>query len=264
LELSFIRGIEVENGQQGWTHREDDMGMTKAAVFGLLAAVGLVATPVYAKTLKVSVDSFKNNGTIPIKYAFCVPAAQGHTGPGSNISPKISWSKGPAGTKSYAIILHDTDAPAEQREKMNKEGMTLTSAVPRRNFFHWVLVDIPPSVTSLAEGAESNARVPHGKPATPAAGGGVRGLNDYTKVMAANDAMKGQYYGYDGPCPPWNDENIHHYHFTVYALSVKTLNLAKDFDGAAAVAALKDKVLAQGEVLGLYTQNPDKGAVIPK
>ena len=238
------------------------MGMTKAAVVGLFAAVGLVATPAYAKTLKVSVDSFKNGATIPNKYTFCVPAAQGHTGPGPNISPKISWSKGPAGTKSYAIILHDTDAPAEQREKMNKEGMTLTSAVPRRNFFHWVLVDIPPSVTSLAEGAESTARVARGKPAETKVG--VRGLNDYTKVMAANDAMKGQYYGYDGPCPPWNDENIHHYHFTVYALSVKTLNLAKDFDGAAAMAALKDKVLAQGEVLGLYTQNPAKGAKMPK
>ena len=147
---------------------------------------------------------------------------------------------------------------------MNKEGETLTSAVPRRNFFHWILVDIPANVTSVAEGAESNARVLHGKPATPAAAGGARGLHDFTKVTAANDAMKGQYYGYDGPCPPWNDENVHHYHFTVYALSVPTLNLGKDFDGAAALAALKDKVLAQGEVLGLYTTNPAKGAEVSK
>src|SRR5947207_2160990 len=154
------------------------MGMTKTAVFGLLAAsaaAALVATPVSAQALKVSVDSFKNGEMIPGKYTFCVPAAQGHTTGGPNISPSISWSKGPAGTKSYAIILHDTDAPAEQREKMNKEGETLTSAVPRRSFFHWVLVDIPASVTSLAEGAESNARVPRGKPATPAAAGGVHG-----------------------------------------------------------------------------------------
>ncbi len=243
------------------------MRMTKTAVFGLLAAgaaAAFAATPASAQTLQVSVDSFKNGEMIPHKYTFCVPAAQGHTTGGPNISPSVSWSKGPAATKSYAIILHDTDAPAEQREKMNKEGETLTSAVPRRNFFHWILVDIPPNVTSLAEGAESNARVPRGKPATPAAAGGVHGLNDYTKAMAANEAMKGQYYGYDGPCPPWNDENVHHYHFTVYALSVPTLNLGKDFDGVAATAALKDKVVAQGEVLGLYTQNPAKGAVIPK
>jgi phosphatidylethanolamine-binding protein (PEBP) family uncharacterized protein len=50
----------------------------------------------------------------------------------------------------------------------------------------------------------------------------------------------------------------------VYALSVPTLALGKEFDGAAAIAAIKDKTLAQGELLGLYTTNPDKGAVIPK
>jgi Raf kinase inhibitor-like YbhB/YbcL family protein len=243
------------------------MAMTKTTVFGLLAAsvaAAFVATPASAQTLQVSVDSFKNGEMIPSKHTFCMPAAQGHVAAAPDISPAISWSKGPAATKSYAIILHDTEAPAEQREKMNKEGETLTTAVPRRNFFHWILVDIPANVTSLPEGAESNARVAHGKPATPAGGGGVRGLNDFTKVLAANEALKGQYYGYDGPCPPWNDETVHRYHYTVYALSVPSLNLGKDFDGAAATAALKDKVLAQGEVLGLYTTNPAKGAQIPK
>jgi len=179
-----------------------------------------VATPASAQALKVSVDGVESGKMIPAKHTFCMPAAQGHVGPGPDISPHISWSKGPSGTKSYAIILYDTDAPAEQREKMNKEGETLTAAVPRRNFFHWILVDIPADVTSIAEGADSNARVVHGKPATPAAAGGARGLKDFTKVTAANEALKGQYYGYDRPCPPWNDENVHHYHFTVYALSV--------------------------------------------
>jgi Raf kinase inhibitor-like YbhB/YbcL family protein len=243
------------------------MRYLKFVVFGLLAAgatAGFVATPASAQALKVSVDGVESGKMMPAKYGFCMPAAQGHVAPGPDISPRISWSKGPAGTKSYAIILHDTDSPAEQREKMNKEGEILTSAVPRRNFFHWILVDIPADVTSIAEGAESNARVPHGKPATPAAAGGARGLNDFTKVTAANDALKGQYYGYDGPCPPWNDENVHHYHFTVYALSVPSLGLGKEFDGAAALAAMKDKTLAQGELPAIYTTNPDKGAVIPK
>src|SRR6185295_2400234 len=238
------------------------MGTTKIAAIGLLAAVGLVTTPALAKTLKVSVDSFKNGQTIPNKYAFCVPAAQGHTAAGPNMSPSISWSKGPAGTKSYAVIVHDTEAPAEQREKMNKEGMTLTSSVPRRNFFHMVLVDIPANVTSLPESAQSEGRIARGKPATSKVG--VRGLNDFTKVFENNEQMKGQYYGYDGPCPPWNDENVHRYHFTVYALGVQSLNLGSTFDSAAALAAIKDKVLAQGEVVGLYTQNPSKGAKIPK
>jgi len=242
------------------------MDVKKVAAVGMLAAgmaVGLAATPAFARTLKVHVDSFRNGGTIANKYAFCVPAAQGHTTGGANISPSISWSKGPRGTQSYAIILYDTDSPAEHREMMNKEGMTMTAAIKRHNFYHWVLVDIPTSITSLKEGADSNARVLHGKPATPAAAG-VRGLNDYTKVTASNDAMKGNYYGYDGPCPPWNDEIVHHYHFTVYALSVKSLGLPSGFDATAALDAMKGKILAQGEELGLYTQNPAKGAKVPK
>ncbi|HEY2532656.1 MAG TPA: YbhB/YbcL family Raf kinase inhibitor-like protein [Xanthobacteraceae bacterium] len=242
------------------------MKTLKIAATGMLAvgvATVLMAAPASAVTLKVHVGSLKNGGTLPNKYAFCVPAEQGHTTGGPNINPSISWSQGPKGTKSYAIIVYDTDSPATQREKMNKEGETLTAAVPRRNFYHWILVDIPANVTSISEGADSNARVVHGKPAAPSAVG-VKGLNDYTKVTATNEAMKGQYYGYDGPCPPWNDDTIHHYHFTVYALSVDTLNLPKDFDAEAAQDAMKGRILAQGEQLGLFTQNPSKGAKLSK
>jgi Raf kinase inhibitor-like YbhB/YbcL family protein len=242
------------------------MQVNRAACFGLCAAAAAImlsGTAASARTLRVSVDSFKNGGMIPNKYAFCAPAAQGHTTAGADISPRISWSKGPRGTKSYAIILYDSDSPAEHREMMNKEGVTMTAAVKRHDFYHWVLVDIPPNIRSLKEGADANGRVVHGKPATPAAAG-VRGLNDYTKVTASNDAMKGNYYGYDGPCPPWNDEIVHHYHFVVYALSVKSLGLPADFDGPAALDAMKGKILAQGEELGLYTQNPAKGAKMSK
>jgi Raf kinase inhibitor-like YbhB/YbcL family protein len=241
------------------------MQAKRGAILGLcVAGAALVlGGTANARALRVSVDSFKDGGTIPNKYAFCVPAAQGHTTAGPDISPTISWSKGPRGTESYAIILSDSDSPAEHREMMNKEGVTMTAAIKRHDFYHWVLVDIPPNVRSLKEGADSNARVVHGKPATPAAAG-VRGLNDYTKVTAGNDAMKGKYYGYDGPCPPWNDEIVHHYHFTVYALSAKSLGLPADFDGPAALDAMKGKILAQGGELGLYTQNPAKGAKVSK
>jgi Raf kinase inhibitor-like YbhB/YbcL family protein len=222
-----------------------------------------IAPPASAASLKVSVASIKNGGAIPGKYAFCVPAAQGHTAPGPNISPPISWSKGPKGTQSYVVIMTDTDSPKENRDKMNKEGMTVPSTTLRQTFFHWVLVDIPANVTSLKEGTDSTARVPHGKPATPA-GVGVRGLNMFTVIFAANDAMKGKYYGYDGPCAPWNDENVHHHHFMVYALSVKSLNLGTDFDGTAAMEAMKGKILAEGKLDAIYTQNPATGAVVPK
>lgn len=236
--------------------------MTKLKLAAVAAlAVGIAAAPASAATLKVKVDDLKAGGMLANKFAFCAPAAQGHTQHGGNINPSLSWSKGPAGTKSYAVIVYDNKSPAEHREMMNKEGVTMTADIKRHDFFHWILVDIPPSVTSIKEGADSSAWVARGNPATPSAAG-VKGLNDYTKVMAANDAMKGNYYGYDGPCPPWNDDVVHEYHFTVYALSVSSLNLPKDFDGPAAQDAMKGKILAQGELLGLYTQNPAKGAKV--
>jgi Raf kinase inhibitor-like YbhB/YbcL family protein len=241
--------------------------LLKTAALAMLAAAACAAfvatTPAAARALKVKVDALKSGGTLANKYAFCAPAAQGHTKAGQNINPSISWSKGPYGTRSYAVILSDPKSPAEHREMMNKEGMTMGADVKRHDFYHWVLVDIPLNVRSIKEGADSNARVVHGKPATPSAAG-VKGLNDYTKVMAANDAMKGQYYGYDGPCPPWNDDVVHDYHFTVYALSVNSLDLPKDFDGAAALDAMKGKILAQGVVIGNYSQNPAKGAKVEK
>jgi len=222
-----------------------------------------IAPTAFAATLKLKVDSVKTGKMIPAKYAFCMPAAEGHAGSSTNISPAISWSKGPKGTQSYVVILNDTDSPKENRDKMNKEGMTVPGTSARQTFFHLVLADIPANVLSLPEGAASDARVPHGKAAAQIKVG-VPGLNDFTKAFAANDALKGKYYGWDGPCPPWNDENLHHYHFMVYALSVKTLNLGADFDGPAAMEAMKDKILAEGKLGSGYSTNPTTGAVIPK
>ncbi|MGB7076980.1 MAG: YbhB/YbcL family Raf kinase inhibitor-like protein, partial [Xanthobacteraceae bacterium] len=165
--------------------RRAQIRRAKIIAAGVLAAA-LTALPAYAATLKVKVDSLNPGGTIPNKYAFCAPAATGHTTGGQNINPSISWSKGPKGTHSYAVILFDTDSPAEHREMMNKEGVTMTADVKRHNFYHWVLVDIPANVTSIKQAADSNARVLHGKPATSNVG--VKGLNDYTKVTASNDA----------------------------------------------------------------------------
>jgi Raf kinase inhibitor-like YbhB/YbcL family protein len=222
----------------------------------------LAALPASAASLRVHVDHFRNGGKIPTKYAFCVPTPDGHMGAGPNISPSISWSKGPRGTESYAVILYDTDSPKTDREKMNKEGMMVPKTAQRQTFYHWILVDIPANVRSLKEGLGSKGRVAHGKPAT--ADVGKPGVNMFTMVFANNDAMKGVYHNYDGPCPPWNDAVFHHYHFTVYALSVKTLGLTGDFDGPAAMAAMKGKILAEGAELGLYTTTRALGAKPPK
>lgn len=219
--------------------------------------------PAHSHALRVRVDSIKYGHMIPSEYAFCQAAPQGHFAPAANKSPSISWTKGPKGTKSYAVVVYDTDSPAEHREWMNQEGHTLTAAVKRKIFFHMVLVDIPPNVTALPEGAASDARVVHGKPAS-AIKVGVPAANSYTQAFAANDALKGTYYGYDGPCAPWNDANTHHYHFTVYALKVPSLGLHGDFSGEETVAALKGKVLAQGQLLGVYSTNPTVIAKLKK
>lgn len=128
---------------------------------GLAAGICAWATP----TNSVHVDALKRGHMISSNYAFCMAATQGHFTAAPDKNPRITWSKGPAGTKSYAIIMYDTNSPAEHREWMNQEGQTLTAAIQRRIFYHWLLVDIPVNVTSLAEGADSDARVAHGKQA---------------------------------------------------------------------------------------------------
>jgi len=215
--------------------------------------------PAGSPKIRVRVDSIKYGHMVPSKYAFCTADGHGGATAAPNKSPRISWSKGPKGTQSYAVILYDTDSPAEHREWMNQKDHKLTAAIKRKIFFHMVVVDVPANVVVLPEAAESDARVIHGKQAP--AKTGIHGANSFTQAFAANDAMKGTYYGYDGPCPPWNDDNAHHYHFSVYALNVPSLDLHGDFSGEAAVAAMEGKVLAQGALLGVYSTNP---AVIAK
>ncbi|HEY1310567.1 MAG TPA: hypothetical protein VGF02_06405, partial [Pseudolabrys sp.] len=85
--------------------------ITFGITLGICVAISqlAIASAASAKTLKVNVGSIKNGKVIPGKYAFCVPVEQGHTSAGGNFNPSISWSKGPAGTKSYAIIVTDPD-----------------------------------------------------------------------------------------------------------------------------------------------------------
>ncbi len=231
-------------------------GFRLSAALGLVAALAIgapgAAESAALKKLTVSVDSIRSNGPIPAEYAFCVPSEQGHTTTGANKNPAIKWSKGPQGTQSYAIIVVDTDVPTVF-DDADKEGKTIPKSMKRQDFYHMVLVDIPSSKTGLAMGADSNGITAKGKPpgATP---NGLRGVNDYTGAM--DGALAGIYGGYDGPCPPWNDEIIHHYHFIVYALDVPSLGLTGNFGGADAQAAIAKHALAKGEVVGIYTQNP--------
>ncbi|HYM31933.1 MAG TPA: YbhB/YbcL family Raf kinase inhibitor-like protein [Candidatus Cybelea sp.] len=244
------------------------MIVNKRGVFGvcLLAAAGAFAAASFGggaeaaatKRLKVTVDGLKKRtDLIPEQYAFCVPAAKDHQTLGKNINPSIKWSAGPEGTKSYAIRVYDSKVPTKF-DDANKEGKTISKDLKRMDFEHLILVDIPPSVSEIKEGQDSDKLTPKGKPVGPT-DHGVRGANGYGSFMSGD--MAGTYGGYDGPCPPWNDELMHHYIFTVYALDVASLNLKGTFMWNDARAAMKDHVLAKGSASGNFTLNP---ALVPK
>ena len=82
------------------------------------------------------------------------------------------------------------------------------------------------------------------------------GTNDYTGWFAEDAAMGGDYHGYDGPCPPWNDAIPHRYIFTLYALDLSHLDVATPFDGHAVRAAMQGHILAEASITGRYTLNP--------
>jgi Raf kinase inhibitor-like YbhB/YbcL family protein len=201
-------------------------------------------------------ESFPNDGPIPGEFAFCVPAEDGPVALAPNRNPQLNWTDAPPGTKSYAIICHDPDVPS-RGDDVNKAGRSVPHDLPRVDFHHWVLVDIPATLCEIAAGSHSNAVTAHGKsPGAAPHGQGVQGINDYTGWFAGDDDMRGEYGGYDGPCPPWNDERLHHYHFTIYALDVASVGLSGSFGGAEALAAIRGHILAQATWSGTYTLNP--------
>ena len=191
------------------------------------------------------------------RYAFCKPASgDGHTESGGDRSPHLAWSGAPDGTRSFAVVMHDPDVPADASDA-NQEGTTIPEDAERTTFYHWLLVDVPAATTEIAEGAASDGVTPGGK--SPGRSDlGVEGTNTFTQFLDGSD-MEGTYGGYDGPCPPWNDERLHHYHVTVYALDTESLGLDEDgdFTGDDVTAALDGHVLAQAEIVGTYTTNPD-------
>jgi hypothetical protein len=205
--------------------------------------------------MQVTSTSFRDMQRIPAAYAFCALDPKTHATLSTNLNPQLAWSGAPAGTKSFAVICHDPDVPSKP-DDVNKEGRTVPASLPRVDFFHWVLVDIPASTTAIAEGAFASGVTPRGK-AGPAGPNGTRqGVNNYTNWFAGDKDMGGDYYGYDGPCPPWNDERMHHYVFTVYALDVEKLALPASFGGPEVLKAIDGHVLASAKITGTYTLNP--------
>ena len=207
--------------------------------------------------MKLWSDSWVNGERIPARFAAGRPDANG-VGFSDNLSPHLAWSEVPAGTRSFALICHDFDVPS-RGDDVNQPDREVPADLPRVDFFHWVIVDLPSTLAQVEEGQFSRGFTARGKPGpavdVSVAAGARQGLNDYTGWFAGNPEMAGEYFGYDGPFPPFNDSLVHHYVFTLYALALPRLPLEGRFNGIDTRHALTGHVLAEATFSGTYTLN---------
>ena len=210
--------------------------------------------------MKIWSDAWSNGETIPERFAAGRLGAGG-VGFSDNLSPPLAWSDLPADTRSLVLICHDFDVPS-RGDDVNQPDREVPADLPRVDFFHWVLIDLPPTVSGFAQGQWSQGFTARGKPG-PAVDGGIagiggaarHGLNDYTGWFAGDADKAGNYFGYDGPFPPFNDSLVHHYVFTLYALAVERLPVGGAFTGAQVRQALTPHVLGAATLSGTYTLN---------
>ncbi len=206
--------------------------------------------------MKLTSESFEEGQPIPPECAFCVPDAENHVTFGPNRNPALSWSEVPEGTKSLVLLCRDADVPS-RLDNVNKEGKTLSAKMKRVEFFHWVLVDIPADAVGIQEGEFSDGVTAKGKNGPDAPRGTRQGVNDYGHSFGEDEDMGGAYFGYDGPCPPWNDSIVHRYDFTLYAVDFERCPVGGEFSGTDVLAAIEGHIIDEAKLTGLYNLNPE-------
>ena len=203
--------------------------------------------------MHIASESFGHGQPIPAGFAFGTPA-----GLGGNRNPQLSWGDAPEGTRSFVLLCVDADVPTDPA--LVADG---TVDIPvehaRGDFFHWVMVDIPPQVTAIAAGSCSDGVTARGKRNPPGPEGARQGLNDYTGWFAGDADMAGDWRGYDGPYPPAHDLRLHRYFFRVFALDVPRLELPERFGGGDVLRAIQGHVLAEAATWGSYSLHPAHG-----
>lgn len=205
--------------------------------------------------MKLIIEGIEDNRPIPEKFAFGVADAESHVRLGENLNPGIRWEGLPEGTRSLVLICVDTDVPTKP-DDVNQEGRTVPASLPRGRFYHWVLVDLDPRLAGIVEGQCSRGVTPRGKASPHGPEGSRQGRNDYTAWFEGDAEMGGVYLGYDGPCPPWNDELPHHYEFVLYATDLDRCPVEGAFTAEEVETALVGHVLGSAKVTGLYSLNP--------
>lgn len=214
--------------------------------------------------MKLWSETFRDGGLMPADHAFAEIDPASRVRLAGNRNPHLAWDEVPNGTESLALFCIDPDAP-QDASLANRDDQSLPLTAPRGDFYHWSLLDIPLAMRVVAAGEFSSGITPRGKPAASGAALPLRqGLNDYTAWFAGDAAMAGDYYGYDGPCPPWNDERIHHYIFRLYALDVPRLALPERFTGQQAHAAVYGHILDEAQLVVAYSLNPELALTLKK
>ena len=205
--------------------------------------------------MQLSSESFPNGAAIPDEFALATPHAETRVTFSANRNPHLKWTEVPAGTGSFALICVDGDAPTRP-DDVNKEDREVPADLPRGDFIHWVVADLPAGLREIAAGEFAAGVVPHGKPTAEGPHESRQGANDYTSWFVGDDAMEGTYLGYDGPGPPWNDSLVHNYTFTLYALDISRVPVEGAFSAADVEAAIQGHVLARAAISGTYALNP--------
>lgn len=175
----------------------------------LFAAAMTVALPAVAADFKLTSADVKAGGTVENTFVF-----KGFGCEGGNVSPALSWSGAPAGTKSFAITVYDPDAPTGS------------------GFWHWTVVNIPATTSGLVRGAGEL-----GGKNLPA--GAVMGRTDFGSAA------------YGGPCPPKGDKP-HRYIFTVFAVKTDKLDIDNNASGAIVGFNLHFNTLAKATFTATY------------
>jgi len=207
--------------------------------------------------MKLFSESIKDGELIPARYAMGKIDPEAHAVPSENVSPHLAWSDLPEGTRSLVLTVCDVDAPSDKTDA-NREDKTILEDFPRTDFYHWVLVDLAPDASPLTEGEFSKGITPKGKPGPAGPRGTRQGLNNYTQWFEGDADMEGEYHGYDGPWPPFNDERVHRYRFTLHAVGLEKVPVGAKFTGPDVLKAIAGHELGRAVLTGTYTLNPDK------
>jgi Raf kinase inhibitor-like YbhB/YbcL family protein len=194
-------------------------------------------------------DSFSNTQPIPAEFAMGQP-----DGFAPNRNPHLAWDDVPAGTKSFALLCIDPDAPTVP-ETVGRDDLQIPVDQVRGDFVHWAMVDIAPDVRVIAAGSCSDGVTAKGKQQPAGPKGARQGLNGYTGWFAGDAQMGGDYFGYDGPYPPFNDLRTHRYFFRLFALDVATLDLPARFTAADVLRVMQSHVLTEATLHGTYSLN---------